>query len=155
MNPPYRLPNVEILDALIAGAGLYWGRGESPELGEFVARMEIVGLTGRAVTYQYEAWREEDGITHVERGTVAHRHDGRLVVHVVVGDEPFALTLAERAPGVFDHVDLPPMRVAFEPHEGGLTYTWWWSPGDGLRLQSRAELLLQQRHPAPTMTPWG
>jgi hypothetical protein len=133
-----------LLPRLTAAAGLYRGRGDGPESGPFLARLRLTPVVrGRAVTLDYEATSERDGLQHVEHTVLAANEAGRLELHVVSLELPGVVRFVATGPGQFTAYDGPvAARIVLEiPQPGALTYAWWWSrDGSDPREQSRAEL---------------
>jgi|HubBroStandDraft_2_1064218.scaffolds.fasta_scaffold4535077_1 hypothetical protein len=46
---------VDTLDQLLGNPGIYWGRGDGPESGMFVGRIEVQPVSGAALLH-YEAF---------------------------------------------------------------------------------------------------
>ncbi|HEU4423288.1 MAG TPA: hypothetical protein VFR67_12210 [Pilimelia sp.] len=133
-----------LLPRLIASAGLYRGRGDGPESGPFLARMQLTPVVrGRALALDYEATTERDGLRHLEHTILAPGEAGRLELHVACLDLPGVVRFVATGPGQFTAYDGPVIaRIVLEaPAPGALTYAWWWSrDGAEPREQSRAEL---------------
>jgi hypothetical protein len=133
-----------LLPRLSAAAGLYRGRGDGPESGPFLARLQLTPVVrGRAVTLDYEATSERDGLQHVEHTVLAANEAGRLELHVASLALPGVVRFVSTGPGQFTAYDGPmAARIVLEiPQPGALTYAWWWSrDGSDPREQSRAEL---------------
>jgi hypothetical protein len=133
-----------LIGRLTAGAGLYRGRGDGPESGPFLARLQLTPVVrGRALTLDYEAISERDGLRHLEHTVLAAGEDGRLELHVACLDLPGVVRFVATGPGEFTAYDGPVIaRIVLEvPSPGTLTYAWWWSRDESEpREQSRAEL---------------
>lgn len=139
---------VENVFAKLAGAvGVYWGHGDGPESGPFQARVEVRGaVRGRALTLDYEAVSETNGLQHIEHSILAPGDDGRLELHVACLELPGVVRYAENVPGEFVTYDGPLKGriVIAVPRPGQLAYSWWWSRDDHEpKEQSRAEVSLR------------
>ena len=133
-----------LLGRLTASAGLYRGRGDGPESGPFLARMQLTPVVrGRALTLDYEGTTERDGLRYLEHTVLAAGEAGRLELHVACLDLPGVVRFVATGPGQFSAYDGPvTARIVLEaPSPGLLTYAWWWSrDGGDPKEQSRAEL---------------
>jgi hypothetical protein len=136
----------DLLTRLRAAAGLYRGRGDGPEGGPFIARMRVTPVVrGRALTLDYEATSERDGLRHLEHTVMVAGEGGRLELHVACLDLPGVVRFVATGPGQFTAYDGPmAARIVLEmPAPGALTYAWWWSRDESQPSeQSRAELRL-------------
>ena len=134
----------DLLARLAAHPGLYRGRGDGPESGPFVARITVTAVVrGRAVTFDYEAVSDRNGLQHVEHTVLATGEGGRLELHVACLELPGVVRFVETGPGVFTTYDGPtPARIAIGmPGPDLLTYGWWWARDEAEpREQSRAEV---------------
>jgi hypothetical protein len=134
----------DLLSKLSAAPGLYRGRGDGPDSGPFVARILVTAvLRGRAVTLDYEASNDRNGLQHVEHTVLATGEGGRLELHVACLELPGVVRFVETGTGSFTAYDGPfPARiVAGTPGNGLLNYAWWWSRDESEpREQSRAEV---------------
>jgi hypothetical protein len=134
----------DLLARLATRPGLYRGRGDGPESGPFVARIDVATVVrGRAVTLDYEAVSDRNGLQHVEHSVLATGEGGRLELHVTCLELPGVVRFVETRPGEFTAYDGPtPARIVVAtPGEGRLTYAWWWTRDEANpREQSRAEV---------------
>ncbi|MDY7103201.1 MAG: hypothetical protein S0880_18620 [Actinomycetota bacterium] len=134
------------LDALRERCGVHLGRGDGPESGPFVARIELGRMPDDlGVEVRYEAWSDAQGLQHRERTLVApDAATGELSLWVLCGEIPGVVRLGERSPGVFESDDAftaLSARIVIGLDDGGLSYAWWWAlPGAELVEQSRAEV---------------
>jgi hypothetical protein len=142
--PSYYGVPVDLLKRLAATPGLYRGRGDGLESGPFVARIDVASVVrGRAVTLDYEASSDTRGLQHVEHSVLTVGEGGRLELHVTCSELPGVVRFVETRPGEFSAYDgpLPARIVVTVPHDGVLTYGWWWSRDEAQpREQSRAEV---------------
>jgi hypothetical protein len=133
-----------LLSRLGAAPGLYRGRGDGPESGPFVARILIASvLRGRAVTVDYEATSDRNGLQHIEHTVLAGGESGRLELHVACLELPGVVRFLETSAGSFTAYDGPfPARIVVgTPSVGELTYGWWWARDESEPYeQSRAEV---------------
>lgn len=134
----------DLLDSLVSAPGIYRGRGDGPDSGPFVARIAVTPVVcGRAVTLDYEASSDSDGLQHVEHAVLSGDDDGRLALHVVRLDVPGVVRFTASRPGEFTSYDGPiKARIVITvPGPDALTYAWWWSrDGRDPREQSRADV---------------
>jgi len=135
-----------LLPRLVAATGLYRGRGDGLDSGPFLARLQVTPVVrGRAVTLDYEATSERDGLQQLEHAVLAAGEAGRLELHVASLELPGVVRFVATGPGEFTAYDGPvAARIVLEiPQPGALNYAWWWSrDGSEPREQSRAELRL-------------
>ncbi len=140
----YRVAVHDLLARLAADPGLYRGRGDGPETGPFVARIDVSTVVrGRAVTLDYEAVNDRNGLQHVEHTVLVTGEGGRLELHVACLELPGVVRFVETGPGEFTAYDGPtPARIVVgTPAPGTLTYGWWWARDEAQpREQSRAEV---------------
>jgi hypothetical protein len=136
----------DLLTRLGAAPGMYRGRGDGPESGPFVARIEVATvLRGRAVTMDYEAFSDRNGLQHVEHTVLATGEGGRLELHVACLELPGVVRFVETSPGTFAAYDGPvPARIVVKmPGNGQLHYSWWYARDESEPSeQSRAEVRL-------------
>jgi hypothetical protein len=136
----------DLLTRLGAAPGLYRGRGDGPESGPFVARIVVATvLRGRAVTIDYEASSDRNGLQHVEHTVLATGEGGRLELHVACLELPGVVRFVETGPGTFAAYDGPvPARIVVSlPGNGLLHYSWWYARDEHEPSeQSRAEVRL-------------
>ncbi len=134
----------DLLSRLATMPGLYRGRGDGPESGPFVARVDIrTVLRGRAVTLDYEASNDRNGLQHIEHTVLVPGESGRLELHVACLELPGVVRFKETADGEFSSYDGPsPARIVVGvPSPGLLTYGWWYARDEAEpREQSRAEV---------------
>jgi hypothetical protein len=134
----------DVLTRLAAAPGLYRGRGDGPESGPFVARIAVASvLRGRAVTLDYEASSDRNGLQHVEHTVLATGEGGRLELHVACLELPGVVRFAETTPGTFTAYEGPfPARIVVSlPGNGHLQYAWWYSRDESEpKEQTRAEV---------------
>ncbi|HYN93180.1 MAG TPA: hypothetical protein VES42_04985 [Pilimelia sp.] len=137
-------PDADLLALLAAAPGLYRGPGDGPDGGPFLARMRVTPVVrGRAVTLDYEATNDRDGLRHLEHTVLLAGEDGRLELHVACLTLPGMARFAEAEPGVFRAHDptLGARIVIGVPQPERLTYAWWWPYGEAApQAQSRADL---------------
>jgi hypothetical protein len=98
-------------------------------------------VRGRAVTLDYEATTDRDGLQHVEHTVLATGEHGRLELHVACLELPGVVRFVQSQPGEFTAYDGPfPARIVVTvPVPDSLTYAWWWSRDESEpREQSRA-----------------
>lgn len=136
----------DLLGRLVAAPGLYRGRGNGPEGGPFLARMRVAPIVrGRAVTLDYEATSEPEGLRQLEHAVLSTGEGGRLELHVAGLELPGMVRFVETGPGEFTAYDGPlAARIVLTAERpGALSYAWWWSrDGAEPREQSRADLRL-------------
>src|SRR6266511_4217169 len=123
---------------------MYRGRGDGPESGPFVARIAVTTvLRGRAVTLDYEASSDRNGLQHVEHTVLATGEGGRLELHVACLELPGVVRFVETTPGSFTAYDGPfPARIVRNmPGTGQPQYAWCYSRADSEpKEQTRAEV---------------
>ena len=140
----YRDAVTELLTRLAAAPGVYRGRGDGLESGPFVARIVVTSVVrGRAVTLDYEAVNDRNGLQHIEHTILTGGEAGRLELHVSCLELPGVVRFVETKPGEFNAYEGPfPARIVVTaPHENVLTYGWWWTRDEAdTREQSRAEV---------------
>jgi hypothetical protein len=134
----------DLLSRLAAAPGLYRGRGDGPESGPFVARIQVATvLRGRAVTLDYEASSDRNGLQHVEHSVLTTGEGGRLELHVACLELPGVVRFVETASGSFTAYDGPfPARIVIStPNDGHLHYGWWYARDESEpREQTRADV---------------
>jgi hypothetical protein len=134
----------DLLARLSAAPGLYRGRGDGPETGPFLGRMRLTPVVrGRALTLDYEATSDRDGLHHVEHTVLVSGDGGRLELHVACLALPGVTRFVETGPGVFRAYDGPLAAgiVLASPEPGAISYAWWWSRDESEpREQSRCDL---------------
>jgi hypothetical protein len=136
----------DLLHRLTAATGVYRGRGDGPESGPFVARMAVSpAVAGRAVTLDYEATNDRDGLRHVEHTVLVLGGSGRLELHVASLELPGMVCFGQTGPDQFTAYEGPLVAriVLTLPRPGEISYAWWWSRDETEpREQSRADLRL-------------
>lgn len=141
---PHPADAEDLLTALTAAPGLYRGRGDGLESGPFLGRMLVTPVVrGRAVTLEYEATNDREGLRHLEHTVLVGGDDGGLELHVVCLELPGVTRFVETGPGVFRAHDVQSGAriVASVPAPGTLTYAWWWARDEEPpREQSRCDL---------------
>jgi hypothetical protein len=134
----------DLLAALGTTPGLYRGRGDGPESGPFVARIQVATtLRGRAVLIDYEASNDRNGLQHLEHSVLLPGENGRLELHVACLELPGMVRFKETGKGEFTSYDGPfTARIVLAvPAPGGLTYSWWYARDEAHPTeQSRAEV---------------
>ena len=134
----------DVLARLAHSPGIYRGRGDGPESGPFVARIGITTvLRGRAVTLDYEAFSDRNGLQHVEHTVLTTGEGGRLELHVACLELPGVVRFVETAPGAFSAYDGPvPARIVINtPNADRLHYAWWYARDESEPTeQTRAEV---------------
>jgi hypothetical protein len=128
-----------ILDRLVAVPGTYWGSGDGPHSGPFIARVTVSALPGPRAALDYEAWTQGAGLQHAERATVREAGDGHVVLESTLAGQSEPLAFQEGQPGVFGSLDGQQVGVVIDIRDGTLSWAWWWTAEDGqLKEQSRA-----------------
>jgi hypothetical protein len=128
-----------ILDRLVAVPGTYWGSGDGPHSGPFIARVTVSALPGPRAALDYEAWTQGAGLQHAERATVREAGDGHVVLESTLAGQSEPLAFQEGQPGVFGSLDGQQVGVVIDIRDGTLSWAWWWTADDGqLKEQSRA-----------------
>ncbi len=134
----------DLLSALGSAPGLYRGRGDGPESGPFVARIQVTaGLRGRAILLDYEASNDRNGLQHLEHSVLIPGENGRLELHVACLELPGMVRFKETGSGEFTSYDGPftARIVVAIPGPGALTYSWWYARDEAHPSeQSRAEV---------------
>jgi hypothetical protein len=134
----------DVLGRLANATGVYRGRGDGPESGPFVARMAVASVVrGRAVTLDYEATNDHNGLQHVEHTMLVTGEAGRLELHVACLELPGVVRFTQTGPGEFTAYEGPMVAriIVRLPQPGAISYAWWWSRDESEpREQSRAEL---------------
>lgn len=132
----------DLLTRLNATPGLYRGRGDGLDSGPFVARLAVTPVVrGRAVTVDYEATSDRNGLQHVEHSVLVVGEHGRLELHVACVELPGVTRFIQAGDGEFITYDSPLAAriVMTTPGPDSLTYAWWWSRDEAdPREQSRA-----------------
>jgi hypothetical protein len=134
----------DLLRRLANATGVYRGRGDGPESGPFVARMAVASVVGgRAVTIDYEAVSDRNGLQHVEHTLLVVGPGGRLELHVASLELPGVVRFSQLGPGQFTAYEGPLVAriVLALPQPDAISYAWWWSRDETEpREQSRADL---------------
>lgn len=132
----------DLLAALRSAPGVYRGRGDGPEGGPFVARLVVTPVVrGRAVTLDYEATNDRNGLQHVEHTVLVNGSGGPLDLHVTCLELPGVVRFTQTSADTFTAYDGPfPARIVLTlPGPDALTYAWWYSRDEAEpREQSRA-----------------
>ena len=165
-----------ILDRLLAVPGTYWGSGDGPHSGPFIARVTVRALRPRApragdavgadppspaVELDYEAWTQGAGLQHAERAAIRRTDTGHVVLESTLAGQTEPLSFQEGQPGVFGSLDGQQVGVVIDVRDGTLSWAWWWTADDEqLKEQSRAvvrRLLepvdLPEEEPEPELIP--
>ena len=139
----------DLVDQLIAGAGLYAGKqsthGDEP--GEGVARILVSPLPGGAgVEMDYEVIVADAGIVHAEHALLTRTAGGNVLVTSHI-HAPITAVVPEAEPGWFpaDAGAAPfPMAVRIElPEPGRIVYSWSYAePGGELRVRDVGDVRL-------------
>jgi hypothetical protein len=139
-----RTDPTDLLTRLATAPGLYRGRGDGPESGPFLGRMLVTPVVrGRALTLDYEATTDRDGLRHLEHTVLVAGDGGGLELHVACLELPGVTRFVETDAGFFRAYDAPLAAriVLSNPRPGVISYAWWWSRGESEPLeQSRCEL---------------
>ena len=134
----------DLLSKLTSQPGIYRGRGDGLDSGPFVARIVVAAMVrGRAAVIDYEAFSDVNALQHVEHTILTRGEGGRLELHVTCLELPGVVRFVETKPGEFTAYEGPlPARIVMTmPHDGVLTYGWWWTRNESEpREQSRAEV---------------
>jgi hypothetical protein len=128
-----------ILDRLLAVPGTYWGSGDGPHSGPFIARVTVsAGRSGRA-ELDYEAWTQGAGLQHAERASIRRVDSGHVILESTLAGQAQPLSFQEGQPGVFGSLDGQQVGVVIDVRDGTLSWAWWWTADDEqLKEQSRA-----------------
>jgi hypothetical protein len=145
-----------ILDRLLAVPGTYWGSGDGPHSGPFIARVTVKAVQAAtpdatdaaggadddasgSVELDYEAWTQGAGLQHAERAAIRRTDGGHVVLESTLAGQSEPLAFQEGQPGVFGSLDGQQVGVVIDVREGILTWAWWWTAEDEqLKEQSRA-----------------
>ncbi len=137
---------MSLTETLAEATGVYHGRGDGPESGPFVARVEITRLPNGGVAIDYEATSREYGVQHEEHSMLAAGPDGRDRLYVAHSESPFVTEMVAAEPGSSRFVQPQPfgpyeMEIVIEtPEPERITYAWWWAPaGETSVEQSKAD----------------
>ena len=128
-----------------ATAGHYYGMGDGPESGPFVARIVVSTLPNGGALIDDEATSREQGVQHREQTMLVAGPDGRDRLYVAHSQSPFVTEMVETAAGHF--VQPEPfgpyvMEIVIErPEPDRMTYAWRWGAGDDAPVeQSKADV---------------
>jgi hypothetical protein len=128
-----------ILDRLQAVPGTYWGSGDGPHSGPFIARVTVTANRSGAIDLDYEAWTQGAGLQHAERAVVHRTDGGHVVLESTLAGQAEPLSFQEGQPGVFGSLDGQQVGVVIDVRDGTLSWAWWWTAEDEqLKEQSRA-----------------
>jgi hypothetical protein len=154
-----------ILDRLLAVPGTYWGSGDGPHSGPFIARITVKallpatpgpadvaddadgadgadaadGAASGSVELDYEAWTQGAGLQHAERAAIRRTESGHVVLESTLAGQAEPLAFQEGQPGVFGSLDGQQVGVVIDVRDGILSWAWWWTAEDEqLKEQSRA-----------------
>ena len=128
-----------ILDRLSAVPGTYWGSGDGPHSGPFIARVTVSTAKSGAIDLDYEAWTQGAGLQHAERAVIRRTDAGHVVLESTLAGQAEPLSFQEGQPGVFGSLDGQMVGVVIDIREGTLSWAWWWTAEDDqLKEQSRA-----------------
>jgi hypothetical protein len=128
-----------ILDRLHAVPGTYWGSGDGPHSGPFIARVTVTSNRSGSIDLDYEAWTQGAGLQHAERALIRRADNGHVVLESTLAGQAEPLSFQEGQPGVFGSLDGQQVGVVIDVREGTLSWAWWWTAEDDqLKEQSRA-----------------
>ena len=128
-----------ILDRLHAVPGTYWGSGDGPHSGPFIARVTVTSNRSGTIDLDYEAWTQGAGLQHAERALVRRADNGHVVLESTLAGQAEPLSFQEGQPGVFGSLDGQQVGVVIDVRDGTLSWAWWWTADDDqLKEQSRA-----------------
>jgi hypothetical protein len=128
-----------ILDRLLAVPGTYWGSGDGPHSGPFIARVTVSAGRGGRAELDYEAWTQGAGLQHAERASVRRVDSGHVILESTLAGQAEPLSFQEGQPGVFGSLDGQQVGVVIDVRDGTLSWAWWWTADDDqLKEQSRA-----------------
>jgi hypothetical protein len=128
-----------ILDRLLAVPGTYWGSGDGPHSGPFIARVTVTANRSGNIDLDYEAWTQGAGLQHAERAVVRRTDTGHVVLESTLAGQAEPLSFQEGQPGVFGSLDGQQVGVVIDVRDGTLSWAWWWTAEDDqLKEQSRA-----------------
>lgn len=132
---------------LAAASGNYFGPGDGPESGPFVARVVVSVLPNGGVLIGYEATSREQGVQHREQTMLVAGPDGRDRLYVAHSQSPFVTEMIETEAGSAHFVQPEPFGpyameiVVGRPEADRLTYAWrWGANGDAPVEQSKADV---------------
>ncbi len=152
-----------ILERLRAVPGTYWGSGDGPHSGPFVARVTVIARRSGAVDLDYEAWTQGAGLQHAERAVIRRNDSGHVLLESTLAGQGEPLSFQEGQAGVFGSLDGQQVGVVIDVRDGTLSWAWWWTADDDqLKEQSRAVVrrLLEpldepEAEPEPQTEPQG
>ncbi|MFL6100752.1 MAG: hypothetical protein ACJ71T_12445 [Actinomycetales bacterium] len=128
-----------ILDRLSAVPGTYWGSGDGPHSGPFIARVTVTTTKAGAIDLDYEAWTQGAGLQHAERAVIRRADSGHVILESTLAGQAEPLSFQEGQPGVFGSLDGQMVGVVIDIRDGTLSWAWWWTAEDDqLKEQSRA-----------------
>ena len=128
-----------ILDRLSAVPGTYWGSGDGPHSGPFIARITVSTTKAGAIDLDYEAWTQGAGLQHAERAVIRRTASGPVVLESTLAGQAEPLSFQEGQPGVCGSLDGQMVGVVIDIRDGTLSWAWWWTAEDDqLKEQSRA-----------------
>ena len=137
--------------ALANAPGTYFGMGDGPESGPFVARIEVRRLPNGGVSIDYEATSREQGVQHLEHSLLCVGADGRDRLYVAHSESPFVTEMVadESEPTRFAQSQPSgpyAMEIVIEaPEPDRITYAWWWAAaGETPSEQSKADVRATQ-----------
>jgi hypothetical protein len=151
------LPNMSIVDQLIANPGVYLGVGWDPsgERGQSqgqAARIVVTPLpAGAGVTVDYESFdvtNPERVRPHIEHVIIGRLHGGGAILVSGHAHADTVAVLRETSPGEFNMGNEPaafPMAISISvPEPGRLVYVWsYGAPGQEPEPRDRAEVSRQ------------
>jgi hypothetical protein len=142
-----------ILDRLHAVPGTYWGSGDGPHSGPFIARVTVTSNRSGTIDLDYEAWTQGAGLQHAERALIRRADNGHVVLESTLAGQAEPLSFQEGQPGVFGSLDGQQVGVVIDVREGTLSWAWWWTAEDDqLKEQSRA-VVRRLLEPVPQAEP--
>lgn len=143
---------MSVLDRLSAAPGVYWGEGQGPGGGRFVARVCLQGQDDGTLTFDYEAWSPQGGLQHAESGRFARTGSTVTLAATSNGGDDI-MVFREGEPGVFGSVGSQRVGLVITTESERMTFSWWWTGRDGqLREQSRAVVApMRDIVPAPAV----
>ena len=128
-----------ILERLHAVPGTYWGSGDGPHSGPFIARVTVTANRSGTIDLDYEAWTQGAGLQHAERALIRRADNGHVVLESTLAGQAEPLSFQEGQPGVFGSLDGQQVGVVIDVRDGSLSWAWWWTSDDEqLKEQSRA-----------------
>lgn len=148
-TPSFTLSAMTLSQVLRSATGVYYGTGDGPESGPFVARISIGILPNGGVSIDYEASSREQGLQHREHSLLVAGPDGRDQIYIAHSESPFITVMSATEPGSsrFTQTDTGgpyEMEVVIEtPEPGRITYAWWWAHAGQTPIeQSKADAKL-------------